>query len=760
MPAKVDLPNISLAVPVLPNIKLSNDDEDNEFTFNQPLTLEQFSIQIAEKTSKKNQKMILKKTLQKTNIDSSNKCSLNSVPNSIDFSNQEILKKDIVSSNVNDKVSELCKPDLQNLHKSPSLKLESKKLENVVFNQSTKVSVSECNSIKQLLPEKLSVEVKKWTCDACWVPNDHDKVKCISCQTPKAGNSQKSLQAVKPTTWTCESCWVPNKNEADACVSCQTPKSETVKKVVEQNNTWTCDACWVKNKSDCTSCISCGTSKSGTTKKVVEQSNTWTCDSCWVKNKSECTSCISCGTSKPGAVSENKPQASSQFKFGLNNNTFDNSSGSQFKFGFVSGKSDESPNKNKPINTDIVKTTENGKPEVPVTNFKFGMVNSKTDQPFVSFKFGDDSATSQNVKANEIPNSNNTDQSTNNFKFGFENKLDQSENQLKCEVKTSKSPVTKFKFGSDSVGIQNNLTTDSSKVAPSTNEFKFMVNNKSDTSEKPVELQKHASDQFKFGDKNQTDKLTPEVTFGSVETKCNNSNSLIKTEPKNEDLPKVQFSWNKNNKTIIKPITFGVSPSKSAAGDTNSIQLVNGHSHSNETPNEDQKSGFMKTPQFTFGSLSKQDQNLPDDKKIKTFSFGSASSDNKPFVAPTLASSFSSSGPVFGTNNAMFGSGPTSTSATLGTSSVLTPQFSFGSMAPPASNSFFSKTVNDNDIKPLAQTNNSFTSTTNMPFSFGAQSPPVFSAVNAGGFSKSIQVILAKYLNFFGPLLYVNQFVG
>jgi len=133
--------------------------------------------------------------------------------------------------------------------------------------------------------------------------------------------------------------------------------------------------------------------------------------------------------------------------------------------------------------------------------------------------------------------------------------------------------------------------------------------------------------------------------------------------------------------------------------------------------------------------LTKQDQNVPvDQKNHKMFTFGSVTNNNKSFTSPIIGtSSFPSTAPVFGVSNSVFGSGPTtsSTPVTLG-SSTLTPQFSFGSMAPQVPNNFFSKTTNDSDKTPLAQTSNSFNSS-NVGFSFGAQSLPVFSVPNAGG---------------------------
>ncbi|XP_003244255.1 nuclear pore complex protein Nup153 isoform X2 [Acyrthosiphon pisum] len=722
MPAEVNLPRISLPLTALPNINLSNTfAEDNEFTFNQPLTIEQFSSQIAEKTCRKKHKITLKKSqntnTEVNNIDqSSTKIPSTSFNNStsesfikeskkVAITNNDTAILRIENSNKNDdtlsQFSSVVDDPKNSLKTSlPCSDSESEITKPVNINVDSSPKKLEIINKNQLPPEKSSTELKKkWSCDACWVLNDADTMKCIACQTPKSEKSQTPLlKVIKSSTWTCETCWVPNKNEIEVCVACQTQKP-------------------------------------GTTKKTVVQSVTWTCDGCWVKNKSDCTTCISCGTAKPGSAPEDKPLPSTQFKFGLNNNTFENSGASQFKFGFDSKIDQTSNNQFKFGSAAPFTSSDNGKLDTSASEFKFGMVNNKTDQPLSTFKFGTDSITSSPVKKfNEGSIINNTDHPETQFKFGFESKQDQ---QFKFgQSSTTSKPIAQFKFGSDKIEAENpilqNPVINSNIVTQSTNEFKSLVNNKKEESENSLELQ-NKSNKRKVNDASENS--SPQVSFGSVETNSNNSNPLINVEHKNEDLSKVKFVWDK--KIEIKPIVhFGsTQPVQSAIEKTN--QLVNGHSHPNETLNEDQKPGLIKTSQlFSFGSLAKQDQNVPvDQKNHKMFTFGSAISDNKPFTSSILGtSSFPSTAPVFGASNSMFGSGPTtSTPATLGSS---IPQFSFGSLAPQISNSFFSKPSNDNDKKQLAQTTNSFNSTNNVGFSFGAQSPPVFSVPNTGGLTK------------------------
>jgi nuclear pore complex protein Nup153 len=715
MPTKVDLPNISLTMPILPNIKLSNNGiEDNEFKFNQPLTIEQFSLQIAEKTCRKKQKTNIKKT-QITNTglnsnDHSNSLAQNSSYNvsTFDTFKNETEKDSMLKNKIletNDKVLDTCKLDQNSKDTSTKKSIDSSdsilESKNKV-NDSSQLSVS--NENNSSLPQKLTVAHKKWTCDTCWVSNDSEKVSCIACQTPKPGCSQIPLKVSKSSTWTCENCWVPNKNEIDACVACQSQKP-------------------------------------GTTKKVIEESSTWTCDACWVKNKNECISCISCGTAKPGCVIENKPQISTQFKFGLNNNSekFGESGGTQFKFGFDGGKIGQTSSQFK-FGSTAFKSSENGKFESSVPEFKFGVNNIKTDQSLGTFKFGTDSVIGQSNKALNYEKNTTTDQPNDSkFKFSFENKSDQPENQFEFSNTSTSKPIAQFKFGLNNMesdkSVQQSLTSDS-KDAQSTNELKCVVNNKNEFKE----IQ-NKSIPFRFGDPKKVENSTPQVTLESNEINCN-SNALVDIGHKNE--VKTNLLWDKKDKIESKPLNFGIPQTlQSTVENSSTTQMVNGHSHSNETSNEDQKPSLIKTSQlFSFSSLGKQDQHLFDGQKNPaTFTFGSATTDNKSFIAPiSTTSSFSSTAPVFGASNSIFSSGPsTSIPATLG-SSVAAPQFSFGSIAPSSSNSFFSKPVKDNDNKLLAS--NSFTATTNLGFSFGSQSTPVFNVPNSGGLVKSSVLVI------------------
>eukprot|EP00569_Conticribra_weissflogii_P003731 CAMPEP_0171330500 /NCGR_PEP_ID=MMETSP0878-20121228/2044_1 /TAXON_ID=67004 /ORGANISM="Thalassiosira weissflogii, Strain CCMP1336" /LENGTH=1338 /DNA_ID=CAMNT_0011830807 /DNA_START=268 /DNA_END=4284 /DNA_ORIENTATION=+ len=82
----------------------------------------------------------------------------------------------------------------------------------------------------------------EWKCETCMVKNPKDKLKCVSCETPKPGsdgksNNSSSLTEItpassgwgnifqsKPGEWKCETCMVKNPKDKLKCVSCETPK--------------------------------------------------------------------------------------------------------------------------------------------------------------------------------------------------------------------------------------------------------------------------------------------------------------------------------------------------------------------------------------------------------------------------------------------------------------------------------------------------------------------------------------------------------
>ena len=223
---------------------------------------------------------------------------------------------------------------------------------------------------------KFKVKEGSWECQACMLPNDKDKDKCISCgadnpsvesAAPKlAGSSQGSSVSksfgkfkVKEGSWECQICMLPNDKDKDQCISCgadnpsaesAAPKlagssqgssvSKSFGKFKVKEGSWECQACMLPNDKDKDQCISCGAdnpsvesaapklagssqgssvSKSFGKFKVKEGS--WECQICMLPNDKDKDQCISCGADNPSAESSSHPvpaieQNSSDFMFG------------------------------------------------------------------------------------------------------------------------------------------------------------------------------------------------------------------------------------------------------------------------------------------------------------------------------------------------------------------------------------------------------------------------------------------------------------
>ncbi|XP_050542395.1 nuclear pore complex protein Nup153-like [Daktulosphaira vitifoliae] len=732
LPSKVELPNVSLSVPILPSIKLTSDDSDDEFTFNQPLTLEQFTEQVVEKTfithnntpEVKYEKSI---NLFNTKISNQNISDSSSKPISQETKSSNNSKNDTETIAVikSDKIPISFKFNdaSKQINMNSSSQMESSNLSSSAFISKSPVSLE---SNKKNVLSVTANTIKNWSCDTCWVSNDSDKVNCIACQTPKAGVTQKTLQLCKPSTWTCETCWVPNKSENDTCVACQSLKS-------------------------------------GVTKKTsAQKSSSWKCNECWVINKNEDVSCISCGTKKTDSNLENKLQSTSQFKFGLNNNKLDNS-GFKFKFGLDNSKINEPTSEFKfglnnskselPVNQfkfgELNNDLENKKIESPVSGFKLNTNSPKTENSsFGTFKFGVENKNDAINNTNSLSNSNNATQPTNKFMFGFSNKSDHSDKQVSKQSNISNTPIMQFKFGSGNIEPEKSdkqpkpTCEESSTSEKPTNQLKLFFNNKTDSSPKSVDLKNGTNNQF-FDPINQLNKTNSQINFGTVISNCNNNlknSSSNVEEKKTEESSTEKISHDeKKDKVDTKQFNFGMSSSKlSSQSNAITAQIVNGHAQSNEVTNESTPNLIKTSQMFTFGSLANPEQIVPpldEQRKIPSFSFGSTKTEINPFSLPiSTSNNFGVSTPVFGTSNQskpLFGSA-TSSSSTVN-STVPVSSFTFGSITQPTNN-FFSKSVNDE--KSGNQVSNTFTTMSNSMFSFGSQSQPVFSVSNSDTHSK------------------------
>ncbi|KAM9775677.1 nuclear pore complex protein Nup153 isoform X1 [Syngnathus typhle] len=285
-----------------------------------------------------------------------------------------------------------------------------------------------------------------WSCDVCLVQNKPSVTRCACCMAPqpaaatkdnktagpalsepKGGTNGMSVSSPftkVPTNWECDTCLVLNKPEAVKCVACETAKAGTGLKAPSSlpSSTSVFDGFGDTSKKpegvlegdvgvlqhkvadanpQAGACA--GTPAFSFGSKLKTPKNLWACDTCLLHNKAADVKCVACQALKPGAQAE--PPASSTtstfggFTFGTSNSssesapggfkfgvtTSESSSSGGFKFGISFGNpSSEAPSKNMNASLGLKFSTSS-------EGFKFGMApgdDEKPEQPAAGFKFG------------------------------------------------------------------------------------------------------------------------------------------------------------------------------------------------------------------------------------------------------------------------------------------------------------------------------------------------------------------------------------
>ena len=259
---------------------------------------------------------------------------------------------------------------------------------------------------------KFKMQGGSWECQTCMLPNDRDKVKCVSCGADNPSSESSSLQApaieqtssnfmfgsqrlcmlqndkdkvdcisvgaknlssdsaaprsagssqgssvsksfgkfkAKEGSWECQTCMLPNDRDKVKCISCgaDNPSSESSSlqaPAIEQNssnfmfgNQPSCMLQNDKDKVDCTSVgaknlsldsaaprlagSSQGSSVSKSFGKFKAKEGSWECQTCMLPNDRDKVKCTSCGADNPSSESSSLQapaieQNSSNFMFG------------------------------------------------------------------------------------------------------------------------------------------------------------------------------------------------------------------------------------------------------------------------------------------------------------------------------------------------------------------------------------------------------------------------------------------------------------
>ena len=202
------------------------------------------------------------------------------------------------------------------------------------------------------------VKEGSWESQGCMLPNDKDKVQCISCgadnpsaesAAPTLANSFQESSArklfgtfkVKRGSWECQAFMLANDKDRDKSISCgavnpsvesAAPKlagssqgssiSKSFGKFKVKEGSWECQACMLPNDKDKDQCISCyadnpsaesaapklanssqESSSSNFFGKCKVKEGSWECQACMLPNDKDKNQCISCGAENPSAES-------------------------------------------------------------------------------------------------------------------------------------------------------------------------------------------------------------------------------------------------------------------------------------------------------------------------------------------------------------------------------------------------------------------------------------------------------------------------
>ena len=540
---------------------------------------------------------------------------------------------------------------------------------------------------------------KTWACPTCFVSNDPDEIKCVSCeesnpdkksQVPETkssseefkfgtfSSSSNSLSFLKKDvgkTWKCPTCLVSNDIDEAKCVSCE-----------EANPNKKSQTPATKSSSEEFKFGSFSTSSNSLSFLKKDVGKTWTCPTCCVSNDPEENKCVSCEEPNPNKKREssNSETKSAAFKFG----SFKDASSTSSKVVTSSAnvmKVDDMKKsavdswicyycKSNNSNSDLcceckkIKVTAATKEEVhkfvDSQTFKFGFnkptqiaIKSPVDASQTTFKFGVPSLTPVGSKRKSIPT---------------EESVDNSKNEppsLPSKISFEKEPSSK----TDSID-----STEKSEAPIASKSLDFLE----DTNKQSVKFDNASTNQLQFP--NTKSSSTSGFMFGSKIEAPASTSSGTSTNPYGELI----HLFYQNKFILLLYLTgslfaFG-STTKSEPNTTSTITSIFSVKPSTEiAPNTSNKDSTL--PKNIFETVSTTSSTTP---ASNMFVFGSnltnVSSDVKPGMfnlgAPesnTKASSQSTSSNIFAFGAAKTESISNATTS-VSTNSIPT-NFAFGS---------------------------------------------------------------------------------
>lgn len=142
------------------------------------------------------------------------------------------------------------------------------------IEQNVSKTLPKLNELAQFKPKPGS-----WTCNACYLSNAANIVKCVACSTVKPGAVVESTSESKSTTSftfgipTLTKVVEPIKSSNEQDVGETLPKLNELAQFKPKPGSWNCNACYLSNDANTVKCVACSTVKPGAVIESISENN-------------------------------------------------------------------------------------------------------------------------------------------------------------------------------------------------------------------------------------------------------------------------------------------------------------------------------------------------------------------------------------------------------------------------------------------------------------------------------------------------------
>ncbi|XP_066250779.1 nuclear pore complex protein Nup153 [Euwallacea similis] len=617
----------------------------------------------------------------------------------------------------------------------------------LIRNQQDLIRCAACETPKEVpkAPTKISNDLKQpslsfkpaegtWECPTCMIRNKEALQKCAACEEKKPNSNLSNAIQFSPIL----------KGNSIGSTSKPVVTNTSFKFNAKFSNppeTWECPTCMIRNKNEDTKCVACealkpGSQGSGFGSAFGIKNGEWECQVCMVRNKAEADKCQCCETRNPNGSNDVPLHNSkiSSFNFGI-----DKATAQSFTFGIPAeavqkmentshivgtlfgDKKPEPPSGNSSFTFGVPPKSTNESKDVAPT-FSFGSKASSeapTTVPEPSFKFGTQPKKSEDVVEKAAPPT---------FSFGTPGSKSEP---------SQGSPAPRFSFGTAKTSVNDKKVEEKvnpllkpgeklpEKVAPAAGGFSFGLTKgtiltsttilpTSTATATIASFGQAAKKRSKPSDEEaETSAKIPTFSFKSANGDVASKPPGDSKSPAGSGGLNFSFGGGSGSPSFTANQSDNLKQTFKFGQSSESTTPANGFSFANITADAKPKS---TTSNFSFSSPKPAFSTPP---KTGVFSFGAASSENKPapftFNAPAAEKPTTTN---FNKSQSSFGFGQTPTA----------PPFSFGgSQKQDSGFSSFGSGSNNNSIQPPLFGG----STANGSFNFGASA----AGSNKAGFS-------------------------